>query len=160
MGFRNMQEKLENCFWSRQNVLSFPKWNGLGVQKFRSSAYVIIHSSQMCLRCGHKNEDVSMSFMNGSFVENLTSFRRVVLPKKKKSVVLHCDGGHFYEFLELLTVWLRHLLSEVKLVRLKSYKPNSTNILSKGQEISEWKYEVVALPKLWTKKLEKFCPEV
>ena len=43
--------------------------------------------------------------------------------RKKKSVVLHCDGGHFYEFLELLTVWLRHLLSEVKLVRLKSYKP-------------------------------------
>ena len=29
---------------------------------------------------------------------------------------------------------------------------------SKGQEISEWIYEVVALPKIWTKKFEKFCP--
>ena len=29
----------------------------------------------------------------------------------------------------------------------------------KGQQISEWKYEVVALPKIWTKKIEKFCPE-
>ena len=31
---------------------------------------------------------------------------------------------------------------------------------AKGQEISEWKYEVVTLPKIWTKKFEKFCPEV
>ena len=30
----------------------------------------------------------------------------------------------------------------------------------KGQEISERIYEVVALPKMWMKKLEKFCPEV
>ena len=30
----------------------------------------------------------------------------------------------------------------------------------KGQEISEWMYEVVELPKIWTKKLEKFYPEV
>ena len=29
----------------------------------------------------------------------------------------------------------------------------------KGQEISEQKYEVVALTKIWTKKFEKFCPE-
>ena len=28
----------------------------------------------------------------------------------------------------------------------------------KGQEISEWKYWVVPLPKIWTKKLEKFVP--
>ena len=34
------------------------------------------------------------------------------------------------------------------------------SILStKGQEISEWKYEVVSLPKIWTKKFENFCPE-
>ena len=32
-------------------------------------------------------------------------------------------------------------------------------INSKGQEISEWKFEVVALPKIWTKKIEKFCPK-
>ena len=30
----------------------------------------------------------------------------------------------------------------------------------KGQEISKWKYEVVALPKIWTKKLGKFCPKI
>ena len=29
----------------------------------------------------------------------------------------------------------------------------------KVQEISEWKYEIVALPKTWTKKLEKFYPK-
>ena len=29
----------------------------------------------------------------------------------------------------------------------------------KGQEISEWKYEVVALPKIWMKKFENFYPE-
>ena len=29
----------------------------------------------------------------------------------------------------------------------------------KGQEISEWIYEVVALPKIWTKKIKKFCPD-
>ena len=27
----------------------------------------------------------------------------------------------------------------------------------KGQKISKWKYEVVALPKIWTKDFEKFC---
>ena len=32
--------------------------------------------------------------------------------------------------------------------------------ISKGQEISEWIHEVVALPKIWKKKLEKFCLEV
>ena len=30
--------------------------------------------------------------------------------------------------------------------------------INKGQKISEWKYKVVALPKMWTKKLENFCP--
>ena len=30
--------------------------------------------------------------------------------------------------------------------------------MAKGQEISEWIFEVVALPKLWKKKFEKFCP--
>ena len=30
---------------------------------------------------------------------------------------------------------------------------------SKGQEISEWKYKVVALPKIWTKNFEKSCPK-
>ena len=29
----------------------------------------------------------------------------------------------------------------------------------KGQLISEWKYEVVTLPKIWMKKFEKFCPK-
>ena len=28
---------------------------------------------------------------------------------------------------------------------------------TKGQKISKWKYEVVALPKIWTKDFEKFC---
>ena len=32
--------------------------------------------------------------------------------------------------------------------------------ISNGQEISEWIYEVVTMPKIWTKKLEKFCPIV
>ena len=32
-------------------------------------------------------------------------------------------------------------------------------IKTKGQEISEWKYGVIPLPKIWTKKFEKFCPE-
>ena len=31
---------------------------------------------------------------------------------------------------------------------------------AKGQEISEWIYEVVALQKIWTKKVENFCHEV
>ena len=31
---------------------------------------------------------------------------------------------------------------------------------AKGQEISEGIYEVVELPKIWTKKLEKFDTEV
>ena len=30
--------------------------------------------------------------------------------------------------------------------------------IPKGQEISEWIYEVFALPKIWTEKFEKFCP--
>ena len=29
---------------------------------------------------------------------------------------------------------------------------------SKDHEISEWIYEVFALPKIWTEKFEKFCP--
>ena len=32
-------------------------------------------------------------------------------------------------------------------------------INSKGQEISEWKFEVAVLPKIWMKKIEKFCPK-
>ena len=36
---------------------------------------------------------------------------------------------------------------------------NNSEVRSKDQEISEWKYKVVALPKIWTKKLEKFCPK-
>ena len=36
---------------------------------------------------------------------------------------------------------------------------SKTDLLTKGQFISEWKYEVVTLPKIWTKKFEKFFPE-
>ena len=31
--------------------------------------------------------------------------------------------------------------------------------ITKGQEVSEWKFEVVALAKIWRKKFEKFCPK-
>ena len=30
----------------------------------------------------------------------------------------------------------------------------------KGHKFSEWIFEVVALPKIWSKKFEKFCPDV
>ena len=51
-----------------------------------------------------------------------------------------------------------------KLSSLCNKMQSSNSIVKKsisiqGQEISEWKYEVVALPKIWTKKFEKFCPE-
>ena len=49
---------------------------------------------------------------------------------------------------QMLHVWAKALL-------VSFHKRN----LPKGQEISEWKYEVVALPKIWSKKFEKFCPE-
>ena len=42
------------------------------------------------------------------------------------------------------------LLSKMLSFRLKE---------SKGQYISKWKYEVVALPKIWMKKFEKVCPK-
>ena len=44
--------------------------------------------------------------------------------------------------------------------RLWLYAINNQEVFSKGQEISEWMYEVVTLPKKWSKKLEKFCPIV
>ena len=31
---------------------------------------------------------------------------------------------------------------------------------AKGQEISEWKYEVIPLPKIWTRKFEKLSPNL
>ena len=31
---------------------------------------------------------------------------------------------------------------------------------TKGQEISGWKYEVIALPKIWKKIFEKLYPEI
>ena len=34
------------------------------------------------------------------------------------------------------------------------------SISAKDQEISEWKYEVMALPIIWTKEFEKFCPKL
>ena len=49
--------------------------------------------------------------------------------------ILVCEG---YTLWHLLSVW---------------------KYIIKGQEISECKYEVVALPKIWTKKIEKFCPK-
>ena len=39
------------------------------------------------------------------------------------------------------------------------YVGNAMYDFVKGQEISEWKYEDIALPKIWAKKFEKFCPD-
>ena len=54
---------------------------------------------------------------------------------------------HLWNFLKITTLL-------VYLPLLFYLAPEST----KGQEILKWIYEVVALPKIWTKKLEKFCP--
>ena len=46
------------------------------------------------------------------------------------------------------------LNSDVEIIFIATAMPHA-----KGQEISEWKFEVVALPKIWTSKFEKFCPK-
>ena len=42
-------------------------------------------------------------------------------------------------------------------VKIWSYLALLIDFTNKGQKISKWKYEVVALPKIWTKKLEEYC---